>query len=124
MSAEVIEAVKKLNEAWLARRFDELKNFFHPDVVVAHPRFLRRTNGRDALIASYIDFVAQAKIEVFETGEPQVDLTNDVAITVLPWRMKYQFETEQYDESGWDLMVWNRISDAWVVVWRTVMLKS
>lgn len=123
MSKELVDAVRQLNDAWLNSRFDDLQKFFHPDVVLVHPRFTQRTTGRDALMASYIDFVTQAKIDLFEAGEPQADVTDNVAVSVYPWRMKYQFEKQPYDESGWDILVWNRAREGWVVVWRTVILK-
>lgn len=123
MSDEIRSAVKRLNEAWRAGQFAELTQFFHPDVVLAHPRFTQRTVGRDALIASYVDFVSHATIDAFETTEPSVDVANDVAISVSPWRMKYRFENNPYDESGWDILVWNRLASGWVIVWRTVVLK-
>lgn len=123
MNDELQSAVRQLNDAWLAGRFDDLKHFFHPEVVLEHPGFKTRTVGRDPLIKSYADFAAQATIDSFETGEPQVDLSGDVAVTILPWRMKYQFGGNAFDESGWDILVWNRGEERWVVVWRTVILK-
>ena len=124
MSDDLKAAVARMNQSWLAGRFDELKDFFHPDVVLVHPKFSQRTVGRDSLVASYVDFSKQATIESFEADEAQADVTGDIAVTVCPWRMKYTFENSSFDESGWDLLVWNRRDGRWVVVWRTVRLKQ
>lgn len=123
MSDEIKAAIGRLNATWRSGRFDDLREFFHPDVVVVHPRFTKRTTGREALVASYTDFVTHAKIESFEPGEVTADLAGGVTVSVMPWRMKYEFEGNKYDESGWDLLVWNRDGDRWVIVWRTVVLK-
>lgn len=124
MSDDLKSAVVKLNQSWLAGHFDELEDFFHPDVVLVHPKFRQRTVGRDPLIASYVDFSKHATIDSFETEDPQVDVNGDVGVTIVPWRMQYTFEGNAYDESGWDLLVWHRSDDHWAVVWRTVMLKQ
>ena len=123
MSDEIKAAVKHLNEAWRAGRFEELEHYFHPDVVVAHPRFTKRMIGREALLASYKDFVSHATIDSFEPAEPQVDITGETAVSVCPWRIQYHFEGNRFDESGWDLMVWNLRAGRWIIVWRTVVLK-
>lgn len=121
---EVRSLVTALNDAWVSGRFDELTRYFHPDVVLAHPGFGARVRGRDALIGSYREFASRATIKHIERGEIQADLNGDSAVTVMPWRMKYEYEGLAADESGWDLLVLDRIDGQWQVVWRTVVLKG
>jgi len=115
--------VTAINEAWLAGRFDELRDYFHPDVVLAQPGFAKRTVGREALIASYRDFVNRATIHSFTPGELQIDDSGDSAVTTMPWEMDYTIEGQRSQERGWDLLVFGKRDGRWVVVWRTVVVE-
>ena len=117
------EIVARINSAWPAGRFDELRDYFHPDVVLAQPGFAKRTVGRDALIASYRDFVNSAAIHSFTPGEVQIDDSGDSAVTTMPWEMDYTIEGQRYEEHGWDLLVFGKRDGRWVVVWRTVVVE-
>ena len=117
------EIVTRINSAWLAGRFDELRDYFHPDVVLAQPGFAKRTVGREALIASYRDFVNSATIHSFTPGEVQIDDSGDSAVTTMPWEMDYTIEGRRYHERGWDLLVFGKREGRWVVVWRTVVVE-
>ena len=115
--------VAQINSAWLAGRFDELRDYFHPDVVLAQPGLAKRSVGREALIASYRDFVDSATIHSFAPGEVQVDGSGDSAVTTMPWEMDYTMEGQRYQERGWDLLVFGKREGRWVVVWRTVVVE-
>lgn len=120
---DIPDIVAAINSAWLSGRFDELRDYFHPDVVLAQPGFARRTTGRDALIASYRDFVQNATIHSFTPGEVQVDAATDSAVTTMPWSMDYTMNGQRYDERGWDLLVFGKRDGRWMVVWRTVVVE-
>jgi len=120
---EIRSIVAAINAAWLAGRFDELREYFHPDVVLAQPGFAKRTVGRDALIDSYRQFTRNATIHSFTPGEVQVDGTSDSAVTTMPWEMDYTFEEKRYHDRGWDLLVFGKREGRWVVVWRTVVVE-
>jgi len=120
---EINAIVEKINAAWLAGRFDELREYFHPDVVVAQPGFGGRTVGREALIAGYADFTRDATIHSFTTGEVHIDQTAGSAVTTMPWTMDYEFGGQRYEEKGWELLVFGRLDGRWVVVWRTMVVE-
>src|SRR5437763_12930081 len=106
---DVTSIVAKINDAWPKGRFDELRDYFHPDVVLAQLGFGRRTVGRDALIDSYRQFVSEATIHSFTQGELHVDATGGSAVATLPWEMDYEIEGQRYRERGWDLLVFGRL---------------
>jgi hypothetical protein len=114
--------VARLNETWLAGRFDELTGFFHPGVVLAPPGFGPRTVGRDALIASYVEFAAQALVIEFTTGEIQADHAGATIVTACPWKMTYEYRDATFTESGWDVLVFAEETGRWAVVWRTMVI--
>ena len=108
------EIVRNINDAWLHGRFDELRDYFHPDAVLAQPGVAKRMVGRDALIDSYRRFAAEAAGS-FRAGEIHVDSAGDSAVTTMPWTTD--------DERGWDLLVFGKREGRWVVVWRTVVVE-
>ena len=116
--------MRRINEAWRAGRFDELRDYFHPDVVLAQPGFAQRSVGREALIASYADFAREATVHSFTTGEVHVDHAGESAVTTTPWTMDYEFGGQRFQEHGWDLLVFARPEGRWVVVWRTVVVEG
>lgn len=123
MDGEIEAIVEKINAAWLARRFDELRQYFHPDVVVAQPGLARRTVGREALIAGYADFTRDATIHSFTPGEIHIDQTAGSAVTTMPWTMDYEIGGQRYEEKGWELLVFGQLDGRWVVVWRTLVVE-
>jgi hypothetical protein len=119
VDGEIHSVVAAINAAWIAGRFDELRDYFHPDVVLAQPGRAKRMVGRDALIESYRDFMRNATIHSFTPGAVQVD----GVVSTMPWEMDYTFEGERYQERGWDLLVFGKHDARWVVVWRTVVVE-
>jgi hypothetical protein len=110
----LVEIVDAINDAWTHGRFDELRAYFHPEVVLAQPGLARRVIGVDALIDSYRRFAAEAAGS-FRAGETRVDEAGDSAVTTTPWTTD--------DERGWDLLVFGKREGRWVVVWRTVVVE-
>ena len=106
--------VAAINDAWLHGRFDELRDYVHPDVVLAQPGLAKRLVGREALIDHYRQFAAEAAGS-FRAGEIHVDAAGDSAVTTMPWTTD--------DDHGWDLLVFGKRDGRWVVVWRTVVVE-
>ena len=113
---DIRSMVAAINAAWLEGRFDDLLQYFHPDVVLAQPGLAKRVVGRGAMIESYRQM---GKIHSYTPGEIQVDGT----VSTMPWEMDYTVEGRRYQERGWDLLVFGKRDGRWVVVWRTVVVE-
>jgi len=120
---ELRSIVAAINDAWQGGRYDELREYFHPEVVLAQPGFAQRSVGREALIESYRDFSRDATVRSFTAGEVHVDHSGESAVTTMPWKMSYEFGGTSYEEQGWDLLVFGRHDGRWLVVWRTVVVE-
>ena len=120
---ELRDLVRRINDAWQSARWDELREYFHPDAVLAQPGFARRTVGREAVIDSYRDFARDATLHSFTAGEVHIDHAGDSAVTTTPWTMDYEHDGQRVEEHGWDLLVFARREGRWVVVWRTVVVE-
>ena len=119
----ILEVVERLNAAWPAGDFDQLREILHPDVVlVAHrPGGGQRLVGRDAVIQSYREFVDQALIPKFELAEPEIDVFGATAIASCPYRIEYEIGGRRWTGGGHDLLVLQEGDSGWRVVWRTLL---
>lgn len=113
--------VKRLNAAWVNRRFDELTTYFHPDVVVVPPDISTRVLGRDACVASYRDFMSSATVHAFEDAPAQIDVTGGTAVAVAPYEIDYEIPSGRWRGTGKDVLVLGKDETGWRVVWRLVL---
>lgn len=122
--AEVIRAiVRKMNDAWLGKRYEDIGEYLDPDVVIASDSG-ERVCGRDAIVDSYRKYDAAATTHEFVPGDIDVDVVGDTAVAVCPFRVTYELGGRTYRETGKELLVLSQASGEWKVVWRTVQADS
>jgi uncharacterized protein (TIGR02246 family) len=119
---EIRELIKRLNDAWVKGQPGQLASFFREDIVMVHPDFAQRTEGRDACVASYEDFCKQAAILDFNLLEPIIDVFGDTAVASYAYEISYEMGGERFKDSGRDLFVFIRQDDRWQAVWRTMII--
>jgi ketosteroid isomerase-like protein len=120
--AAVTKLVKALNLAWRSGGPDvaaRVAPFFTQDAVIAGPDLRRAARGRDAVAASYAEFLASATVLEYEQDAPEVDLSGDVAVATLGWTMTYENQGGRSTERGHDVYVLARRPE-WQIVWRYV----
>jgi uncharacterized protein (TIGR02246 family) len=118
---EVREVVRRLNDAWIHGRMDELAAAFHPDVVVVAPNFVARAAGREACVRGYADFVSSAVLHRVDMEPPEVDVVGNTAVAACPYEIDYTIEGKRWRGGGRDLLVLVREDGAWTVAWRLLM---
>jgi ketosteroid isomerase-like protein len=74
--------------------------------------------GRDAVARSYEDFVASATVIETALDEPEIDISGDVAVATMTWRMRYAYDGTQTTEAGVETYVLARRDGRWLVAWR------
>ena len=119
---EILELIEQLNDAWVKGSPEQLSSFFREDIVMVHPDFIHRTEGREACIASYVDFCSQAKVNDFKLGETSIDVIDDTAIATYSYEISYEMGGEQFTDTGRDLFVFIREDGRWQAVWRTMII--
>jgi len=116
-----LAAMRRINQAWLAGRVEELGPLLHPDIVMAFPGFAGRATGREAFLAGFGDFCQNARVLEFEESEHHADVTGRTAVVTYRYRMLYERAGHAYRASGRDLWVFEEESGAWLAVWRTML---
>jgi uncharacterized protein (TIGR02246 family) len=117
--ARIEELVRAMNDAWLARRWDELAAYFAEDVVALPPGGAARIVGRDAMVESYRAFTSTAEVHAFELESVDVDVFGGTAVATARFRVSYSVGAEILAESGADITVLAGRPDGWQIVWRT-----
>lgn len=119
--ASIRRVVRRINELWADKRYDEIGELLAEDVVIAPPGLEVRVRGRDAYVQSYRDYDAAATTHEFAPGEPQVDVVGDAAVAVCPFYIVYERDGRTYRENGRDLLFFSRQGGRWCVAWRTMV---
>jgi ketosteroid isomerase-like protein len=118
---QVGRTLKELNQAWVRGQFDRLRQFLHPDVVIATPGFGERVRGSDAYVSGHRDFVESATIHAFSESASEADIIEDIAVVNYRYELDYERSGKRYASTGRDLYVLRNTEDGWLVVWRTIL---
>lgn len=118
---EIGELVEAINACWIEGRYEDLRRYFHEEMVLVTPDFRKRLEGVGPIIDSYRDYGEQATVHSFEAEEPRVDVFGTAAITATPFTIEYEFEGARSREAGVDLLMLTREPDGWQVRWRTLV---
>jgi len=121
---EIRALIERMNDAWVKGDFEQLSSFFRDDIAMVHPDFTQRTEGREACIASYIDFCTQAKINDFKLGKTSIDVFGETAVATYAYEISYEMGGEQFTDNGRDLFVFIRQNDKWQAAWRTMIVSQ
>ena len=113
--------MRRIIQAWLDGRVDDLAPLVHPDIVMVFPGFAGRIGGREAFLAGFRDFCRTARIQDFCEHDHQVDVAGDTAVISFRYDMVYERARERYCATGRDLWVFQRQDGEWKAVWRTML---
>ena len=113
-------AFHAINNAWLQRRAQDMREYLHADVVMVQPGFATALRGREECIASYADFRAGATLHAYTATTPTVQVWGDSAVAWHRWTMRYEWDGATYDEAGHEVFVFARLDGHWLAIWRTL----
>jgi ketosteroid isomerase-like protein len=118
---EAATVLRRINQAWLSGRIDDLVPLVHPGIVTVVPGFAAGIQGRDAFLAGFRDFCQSATIHEFREHDYRVDVVGDTAVATFRYEMLYERSGERYRCTGRDLWVFQRQDGGWIAVWRTML---
>lgn len=115
---EIENLVNRMNDDWLNDRIENLDQYFHKQVVLLQPGTHKQITGREEIIDSYREFAEEAEVSDFRIKDFRIDVFEDTAVALYTFRIKYRIESTNYDETGLEILVFNRHNDKWLIVWR------
>jgi hypothetical protein len=118
---KVHKVISAINQAWRSNAPLEMSQYLHSDIVMKFPGFSGEVVGRDALLASFVEFCSNARVLEYQESNEQINVIGDCAVVSFQFEMLYERAKYQERSKGRDLWVFQYISDNWVAVWRTMM---
>ena len=118
---KVHEVLSAINQAWRSNTPLGMSQYLHPDIVMKYPGFSGEVAGRDALLASFVEFCTNARVLEYQESNEQINVIVDCAVVSFQFEMLYEREKYQEQSKGRDLWVFQYITGKWVAVWRTMM---
>lgn len=115
------EAMRRINQAWLSGKLEDLVPMVHPEMVMVYPGFAGRGQGREDILAGFRDFQENAAIHEYQERDLEADVAGDTAVVTFRFEMDYERQGKRYHCTGRDLWVFGQQDEAWVAVWRTML---
>lgn len=113
---EIWQTVQSLNRAWTKGNVDDLKNYFHDDMVAITATDRRRLEGREACIASWTAFVKAAKINYWKELEPKIQLYGKSTVVTYYFEMSFEMGGQKITLGGRDMFVMIKEDGKWWAV--------
>jgi len=118
---QIHEVLSAINQAWRSNTPLGMSQYLHPDIIMKYPGFSGEVVGREALLASFVEFCTNAKVLEYQESNEQINVVGNCAVASFQFEMLYERAKYQEQSKGRDLWVFQCISDTWVAVWRTMM---
>jgi hypothetical protein len=118
---DILRTLSELNSAWRESRFEELAHFFDSAIVMKGPGLKELANGREALVQSYADFMAQSGVVEYAESDHSAHTWGDTAAVTYNWTMTYEQKGDTKRESGQDMFVFVRRGSHWVALLRVIL---
>jgi len=119
--AKVHETLAAINRAWRENRPAAMRPHLDPNVTMALPGFQGEVVGREALLASFVEFCANARVLEYRETDEQIQVVRDCAVASFRFEMVYERPAYRERSAGRDLWVFRRARGAWRAVWRTML---
>ena len=120
-NSEVHAVLASINASWREGHPSSMLGHLHPEITMAFPGFKGSIRGRDALVASFVEFCENARVIEYEESDENIDVIGDCAVATFRFRMLYERATYREASFGRDLWVFRKQGDRWIAVWRTMM---
>jgi hypothetical protein len=118
--AEVMEAMDRINLAWLENRPRDLHALFHPEIVMVFPSLQGQVRGCGALVDGFVDFCENAKVIDYNESDHHVDVIGETGVVRFTFSMIYERSGKRQHATGRDFWIFARHSGSWLAVWRTM----
>ena len=118
---EVHGVMAAINQAWRTGQPSAMRQYVHPDVVLKLPGFKGEITGREALLSSFEEFCANGRVLEYAESDEQISVIGSCAVVGFHFEMLYERGEYRERSTGRDLWVFERFSDRWLAVWRTMM---
>jgi uncharacterized protein (TIGR02246 family) len=118
---EVRTVITAINAAWRENDPLAMQPYLHPDITLVFPGFAGTLIGRDALLASFLEFCRNATVREYREHDLAVNVIGATAVVTYRFDMVYERAAYREHSTGRDLWILARQDTSWIAVWRTMM---
>lgn len=113
---EVWKTLRELNDAWTKGNPEDLKNYFHADMVAITPTDRNRREGREACVADWVEFAKAATIHRWKERDPKIQVYGNVAVVTYYFEITFEKGGQTIHSGGRDLFVFVQEGGRWWAV--------
>ncbi len=116
---QIWKMIQQINRKWtVENNADELKYYFHKDMVAITPTDLKRIEGGENCVAGWKNFSENAKIHFWNEAEPKVQVYGEgkFAIVTYYFDMSFDMGGRTIDMKGRDMFSLINENGKWLVV--------
>ncbi len=115
---EVWNTLLALNDCWTTAKGnpEDLKNYFHKNIVAITPTDIKRLEGREACVSGWVGFAKAATIYRWEELEPKIDVFGNAAVVTYYFDMSFTMGGQRIELKGRDMFFFVKESERWWVV--------
>ena len=117
---QIHDALAAINDAWREGRPLEMQVYLHPDIVMRLPGNAGQISGRDALVRSFVEFCANARVIEYRETDEEITVSGHCAVASFSFEMLYERPGYRERSRGRDMWIFERSDDRWLAVWRTM----
>ncbi len=118
--AAIQRVVDRIQRAWREGPLEDMAGVLDPDITFVFPGFSMRLTGRDALLESYREFLAAARLRAYREDRRHVIGGERAALVEIAFEMTYERAGRAWRATGVELWGLERRADGWIAFWRTM----
>ena len=113
---EVWNSLRALNDAWTKGNLNDLKNYFHKNMVAITATDRERLEGKEACFTSWNNFAKAAKIHHWNELEPRIQIYGTTAVVTYYFDMSFDMGGQTVKLGGRDMFVFVKEGGKWLAV--------
>lgn len=116
---QIWKVIQEMNRKWtVENNADELKNYFHKDMVAITPTNQERIEGREKCVAGWKNFIKNAKIHLWKESEPKIQVygKDEFAIVTYYFDMSFDMGGRTVNMKGRDMFSLVNENGKWLIV--------
>jgi ketosteroid isomerase-like protein len=113
---EIWKTLRNLNNTWTKGNPEDLKDYFHADMVAITPTDKKRREGREACIADWTEFSKTAKIQSWKEIDPKIHVYENTAVVTYYFEISFERDGQNIAFGGRDMYVFVREANCWWAV--------
>lgn len=121
---EIRATLDSLNRAWREGRFGDLSQFFDENIVMKGPGLKDLSDGREALVQSYTDFMMKSKIVEYSESNHSIHQWGETGVASYDWSMSWEQNGKTDSATGQDMFVFQLHGSHWKAVLRVLLFAA